>query len=132
MVKNEKTTKDEYIDKYFAINELSDYLKKSDYLINLLPATQLTHNLLKPLLMESCNNVIFINIGRADIIEEDTLLKCLDEGKFKAAILDVHDPEPLPKESRLWEHPKIILTPHSSGRFFEKDVSLLIFYNTSF
>ena len=29
--------------------------------------------------------------------------------------LDATDPEPLPKDSPLWEFPNVVITPHTSG-----------------
>lgn len=44
------------------------------------------------------------------------LLKALDapNGLLGAAI-DVTDPEPLPANHYLWDHPRLIITPHLSG-----------------
>ena len=39
----------------------------------------------------------------------------LDEGLIWGAGLDVTDPEPLPKDHRLWTHPRVIVTPHTAG-----------------
>jgi D-isomer specific 2-hydroxyacid dehydrogenase-like protein len=44
-----------------------------------------------------------------------SLLKALDEGMIGGAGLDVTDPEPLPAELRLWNHPRAIVTPHTAG-----------------
>ena len=40
------------------------------------------------------------------------LLKALDSGKLKGAMLDVYSREPLPAESPLWAHPRVAMTPH--------------------
>ena len=38
----------------------------------------------------------------------------LENGRLAGAILDVHDPEPLPAESDLWGTRNLMLTPHIS------------------
>ena len=106
----------DYIDQYFTFDELPDYLKKSDYVCSVLPSTPGTRNLLTPDLLRNCQNAVFMNLGRGDVIKEDTILKALDENWFKQAILDVFEVEPLPKESKLWGHERVTITPHYSGQ----------------
>jgi glyoxylate/hydroxypyruvate reductase A len=45
------------------------------------------------------------------LVQED-LLRALDEGQLSGAILDVCEPEPLPRDHQLSTHPKVILIPH--------------------
>jgi D-3-phosphoglycerate dehydrogenase len=58
---------------------------------------------------------ILVNVTRGGIVYGDDLLTALDEGLLWGAGLDVTDPEPLPKEHRLWTHPRVIVTPHTAG-----------------
>lgn len=53
--------------------------------------------------------------GWADHLVEE-IIKALDapNGLLGAAI-DVTDPEPLPTDHFLWDHPRLIITPHLSG-----------------
>ena len=115
MVSSLKKTKKEYIDDYFTQTELPHFLEKSEYICNVLPSTLGTRNLLTPDLLKYCKNSVFINIGRGDIIKEELLLEALEKKWFRAAILDVFTVEPLPKESKLWTHPNVFITPHCSG-----------------
>lgn len=59
---------------------------------------------------------LFINVGRGTLINEGELLEALDapNGLWGAAI-DVSNPEPLPAESPLWHHKRLMITPHLSG-----------------
>ena len=57
-----------------------------------------------------------INIARGKIVDTQALLTALDSGKLAGACLDVTDPEPLPKNHRLWKMPNVIITPHVAGR----------------
>jgi phosphoglycerate dehydrogenase-like enzyme len=49
------------------------------------------------------------------VVDEDVLIRALEEGWIAGAGLDVFATEPLPADSRLWELPNVILSPHISG-----------------
>lgn len=54
---------------------------------------------------------IFINCSRGKVIDQDELIRRLEAGDLIAG-LDVFDPEPLPKDSRLRTLPNVFATPH--------------------
>jgi phosphoglycerate dehydrogenase-like enzyme len=56
-----------------------------------------------------------VNVARGAVIDQDALLAALDDGRVGGAVLDVVTPQPLPAESPLWAHPRVIVTPHISG-----------------
>ena len=53
-----------------------------------------------------------INSGRGLQINEHDLLLELDSGHIAGAALDVFCTEPLPSNSSIWDHPKVLVTPH--------------------
>ncbi|KAG7397553.1 hypothetical protein PHYBOEH_000556 [Phytophthora boehmeriae] len=111
-------------------SNLDDLLAKSDYLINVLPSTGATRYLLNEARLENCKrSPVFINIGRGDVISEKALIEALDEGLLSRAVLDVFEKEPLPLESALWDHPKVLLTPHVAGKVFPEDVATMFLDN---
>lgn len=93
--------------------ELADFLHGTRVLINLLPNTAETVGIINQILLAQLqDNSYLLNLARGAHVVEDELLAALDEGKLKAAMLDVFSREPLPKESLLWRHPRVTMTPH--------------------
>lgn len=70
-----------------------------------------------------------INIARGPIIDQAALIDALNDDTLSGAALDVADPEPLPKDSPLWDAKNVIITPHisSSGvEYFQRAYDLWI------
>lgn len=94
-------------------DELGEFLAGTRVLINLLPNTAETTGIInKSLLSQLADNSYVLNLARGVHVVEDDLLAALDSGKLKGAMLDVFSREPLPKESPLWAHPRVAMTPH--------------------
>lgn len=100
-----------FLDQQRTVDNLPDILKNCDYIINVLPSTENTIGLLNGNVLEHCKdkNAVFINIGRGSIIRETDLINALEQKWISAAILDVFEIEPLPKESKLWSFPQVII-----------------------
>jgi glyoxylate/hydroxypyruvate reductase A len=102
---------------YYGQDQLSDFLGRTNILINVLPLTSDTTNIItKKELSLLPKNSFIINIGRGGIINEDDLLTLLSDGHIKAAALDVFTQEPLPENNSLWDHPSVYITPHIAGQ----------------
>ena len=54
---------------------------------------------------------ILINCCRGPVVDQEALIRALEAGQLIAG-LDVFDPEPLPRESRLRSLPNAFITPH--------------------
>ena len=65
-----------------------------------------------------------VNTARGAIVNADDLLGALDSGILAGAGLDVLPVEPVPTESRLLGHPKVILTPHAAFFSAQAEVEL--------
>ena len=64
------------------------------------------------------NGVRLVNTARGGVIDEQALLKALEQGKVAAAALDVYENEPNPLAALLC-HPKIACTPHIGAATLE-------------
>lgn len=92
---------------------LPNLLSRTDLMVNLLPSTEQTRGILdRSFLSRLKHGAGLINVGRGDHLNESDLLALMDEGHLCGAVLDVVSTEPLAKNSSLWDHPRIILTPH--------------------
>ena len=63
----------------------------------------------------SLNIMRMLPVFTITAIDTEALCNALQEGRLGGAGLDVTDPEPLPKEHRLWDMPNAVVTPHISG-----------------
>ena len=61
------------------------------------------------------DGVILVNVARGALIVDDAMIAALDDGRLAADVLDVFRQEPLPESDRLWSHPKVRVTPHTSS-----------------
>ncbi|ETM50835.1 hypothetical protein L914_05236 [Phytophthora nicotianae] len=106
-------------------SDLDDVLSVADFVVNILPSTDATRGLLNVESLQVCKEKkpVFINVGRGDVIKETELVTALDEGLISKAVLDVFEKEPLPKESPLWTHPSVLLTPHVSALSLPEEVA---------
>ena len=91
-------------------------LASADHVINLLPGIAETTKYFDATLFAGMKRgAIFYNVGRGTTVDQDALLAALRSEQLGAALLDVTDPEPLPREHALWHAPNCIVTPHTAG-----------------
>lgn len=71
---------------------------------------------------------IVVNVARGGLLDEGALLRELDSGRLRGAALDVAAKEPLEAASALWQHARVLITPHvsgvSPGRHWDRTLSL--------
>lgn len=97
-------------------DSLLPLLSQSDYVVCALPGTAHTRLLLGAEAFAAMKpNAFLLNMGRGSLIDEDALVAALDAGQFAGAALDVFHTEPLPQGHPLWDHPKVVVTPHVAG-----------------
>jgi glyoxylate/hydroxypyruvate reductase len=95
---------------------LKNMLKQTDILVCLIPLTRNTKYLLNyKTLSYLKKGASIINFARGAIINAKDLVKHLNSGRIKHAVLDVFEQEPLPKTSILWKHKNVTVLPHISA-----------------
>ena len=95
---------------------LKNMLKQTDILVCLIPLTRNTKYLLNyKMLSYLKKGSSIINFARGAIINAKDLVKHLNSGTIKHAVLDVFEQEPLPKTSILWKHKNVTVLPHISA-----------------
>lgn len=93
--------------------ELTELLKKSDYISLHVPLNKNTKNLISQKefkLMKE--NAFIINTSRGGVIDEKALIEALKNKEIAGAGLDVTNKEPIEKDNPLLNMKNVIITPH--------------------
>jgi glyoxylate/hydroxypyruvate reductase A len=103
---------------------LDAFLAETDILAVLLPLTPATRGLLNRGLLRRLSRhnrsgmlpgPVLINAGRGELQVDADIVAALEAGELYAASLDVFETEPLPAGSPLWQHPRVVVTPHNAA-----------------
>ncbi len=117
------------IESFHGPDGLEPFLERTNILVCLLPLTPDTRHLLNRRIFSLLDRnsplgaPVLINAGRGGLQVEADILASLNDGTLGAASLDVFETEPLPKESPLWSHPKVIVTPHNAADTDPEEIS---------
>ena len=96
---------------------VDEILPRIDILILAAPLTNVTRNMIDARRLALLpKGAIVINVARGQLVVTDDLVDALESGHLAGAAVDVTEPEPLPPESRLWDQPNVIITPHVGGQ----------------
>ena len=92
---------------------LDEIFEQSDIISVHVPMSDDTKNLISEKSLAKCKNgVKIINCARGGIVNEQDLVKAINDGKVSGAALDVYSKEPPDFSSDLIQNPKIVTTPH--------------------
>ncbi|RPI62978.1 MAG: phosphoglycerate dehydrogenase, partial [Planctomycetaceae bacterium] len=97
------------------VKDLNELCKRADYITVHTPKTAETTSMIgKEQFAVMKPNVRLINAARGGIIDEEELLKALNEGKVAGAAMDVYMAEPPVSEleKSLIAHPNVLAVPH--------------------
>ena len=113
---NRKRRMVEGCSKVVTIDKIDSVLTEADILYLALPETSETKNLINHkrlnLLKSSCG---VVNIGRQSAMDYEVLFEKLNKDELAGAILDVFTHEPIETNSKLWNTPNLVVTPHVSS-----------------
>ena len=102
--------------KVISIDKIDTVLPDADFLYLAVPETPETKNLISKerlnMLKPTCG---IVNIGRQSVMDYDVLCEKLGNNEIAGAILDVFTHEPIEKNSKLWNIPNLVITPHVSS-----------------
>jgi phosphoglycerate dehydrogenase-like enzyme len=111
-----------FVDETWGMERLPDLLEQSEVVVVAAPLTAESYHLIDAdALTHMKPDAYLIVVSRGGIVDEDALVDALLEGRLAGAGIDVTEVEPLPPDSRLWDAPNIVITPHTAGDSSEKE-----------
>ncbi|OPX44960.1 putative 2-hydroxyacid dehydrogenase [Ruminiclostridium hungatei] len=117
-VKRTEGHKPDYLDELYLMDKLEALLPRADIVALSLPETPLTKGIINESTLKLMKkDAVLINVGRGSAVDTEALCDALEKGQLLGAALDVTEPEPLPKEHRLWKIKNAVITPHVSGGY---------------
>lgn len=103
--------------------ELPCFLPQADYVVNVLPNTDATQNLIDALFLKKmAAHALLINVGRGQAVVDADLIEALQNRTIAGAVLDVCRTEPLPQTHGFWTAPNLVLTFHTAAPSLPDDV----------
>jgi D-3-phosphoglycerate dehydrogenase len=106
-----------HVAELLSADAVDEMLPRVDILILAAPLTEHTRHMINARRLALLpSGAILINVARGAMVVERDLVAALESGHLAGAGLDVTDPEPLPPDSRLWDLPNVIITPHVGGQ----------------
>lgn len=111
------------LDEVGGFADLQQLLPRADYLVNILPNTPATQNIVDAaFLAQMKSSAVFINVGRGQAVVEADLAAALHNGTIAGAVLDVYRTEPLPFDHEFWHTPNLTLTSHTAAPSYPADI----------
>jgi len=93
--------------------QVADLLPMADILTFHVPLNDQTRGMLNQETFELCREgVLVVNASRGGVVDEEAVLEAVESGRCGGAALDVFTTEPLPADSPLRSHRRILVTPH--------------------
>ena len=105
----------QYVDEMHRPAALRKLIPQADFVLVSAPDTRHSHQIIgRKEIYALKTGAGLLNYSRAGLVDYDALKERLERNEV-SAVLDVFDPEPLPRSSSLWRNSNLIITPHSSS-----------------
>lgn len=105
-----------HVDELVPIGDLVEAAMEVDAIVVTLPGTAATEGLIGTEVMDAVRpGTTLVNVGRGTAVDEPALVAALESGQIGFAALDVTAIEPLPADSALWDHPNVLISPHTAA-----------------
>jgi phosphoglycerate dehydrogenase-like enzyme len=113
------------IDKLFGKDQLHAMLGEADFLVLAAPHTPDTEGIIGATELAAMKpSAVLINIGRGALVDENALIRALQENRLAGAALDVFQTEPPAQDSPLWDMPNVIVSPHSASTVTQENARI--------
>jgi phosphoglycerate dehydrogenase-like enzyme len=98
------------------VESLDRVLPTVDAVVAALPDTPRTRGFVGASFLTALRpGAIVVNVGRGTVVDEGALVAALADGRVGYAALDVFECEPLPADSPLWSHERVLVSPHTAA-----------------
>lgn len=128
--KRDPATGADAADEVYADVRLPELVGRADVIAITCPLVPATVNLIDARIFGLMRPTAhFINVARGRIVDEDALVRAVQEKRIAAAGIDVTREEPLPASSPLWAMPNVLITPHTAGetgRYEDSVIDILL------
>jgi D-3-phosphoglycerate dehydrogenase len=110
-------------------DQLNDLLAESDVVILCVPLNEANRGMIRREHFERMKRTaLFINVARGQLVPETDLVYALENKLIAGAAMDVTEQEPLSVDSKLWNMPNVIITPHVGGQSFRRADDMTDFF----
>ncbi|WP_411842271.1 D-2-hydroxyacid dehydrogenase [Salinicoccus sp. HZC-1] len=107
----------ENFDQTHPVSDIHSHINEADIVINILPSTEDTRGLLtEETFKKMKDSSVFVNIGRGDIMTDETVSAVLSGRYIRHMMLDVFNREPLPEDHEFYSYDNLTITPHASSK----------------
>ncbi len=118
----EQSANDPILERVLPETQLHEMLHEIDVLVAAAPLTPATHHMLSDREFSVMKpSALVINVGRGPVVDQDAIIRALQQNKIAGAALDVFETEPLPSDNPLWDLQNVLISPHCTDRTSDPD-----------